>query len=100
MQRKTPNGEAFSLRDALRIAHPKADTAQRRILFGWIAGNVSDDVARDELPAVDRFLTAKAVTTPPKPCGSSPRRRCRGSSCLTRCCASPLCGRRWSTRLA
>ncbi|MEV7013312.1 TROVE domain-containing protein [Streptosporangium sp. NPDC051022] len=64
MQRKTPSGEAFSLRDALRIAHPAADTDQRRILFGWIAGNISDDEARDELPAVDRFLTAKAVTTP------------------------------------
>ncbi|GAA0944514.1 TROVE domain-containing protein [Nonomuraea longicatena] len=62
-QRKTPQGEAFDLRDALRIAHPKADTAQRATLFGWIAGNVADDVAREELPAIDRFLTAKAVTT-------------------------------------
>ncbi|MFI6813720.1 TROVE domain-containing protein [Nonomuraea sp. NPDC050328] len=62
-QRKTPQGEAFDLRDVLRIAHPVADTAQRKALFGWIAGNVSDDEARDELPAVDRFLTAKAVTT-------------------------------------
>lgn len=63
-QRKTPQGEAFSLRDVLRIAHPVADSGQRKVLFGWIAGNVSDDDARDELPAVDRFLTAKAVTTP------------------------------------
>ncbi|SDH67247.1 SS-A/Ro ribonucleoprotein [Sinosporangium album] len=62
-QRKTPQGEAFSLRDVLRIAHPAADDVQRRVLFGWIAGNVSDDEARDELVAVDRFLTAKAVTT-------------------------------------
>jgi 60 kDa SS-A/Ro ribonucleoprotein len=62
-QRKTPQGEAFSLRDVLRIAHPVADTGQRKVLFGWIAGNVSDDEARDELPAVDRFLTAKAVTS-------------------------------------
>ncbi|MER6949192.1 TROVE domain-containing protein [Nonomuraea sp. NPDC000554] len=62
-QRKTPQGEAFSLRDVLRISHPSADSDQRRTLFGWIAGNVSDDEARDELPAVDRFLTAKAVTT-------------------------------------
>ncbi|MFI7416416.1 TROVE domain-containing protein [Nonomuraea sp. NPDC049684] len=62
-QRRTPQGEAFALRDVLRIAHPVADTDQRRTLFGWIAGNVSDDEARDELPAVDRFLTAKAVTT-------------------------------------
>lgn len=63
-QRKTPSGEAFALRDALRIAHPKADSPQRQVLFGWLAGNVSDDEARDELPAVDRFLTAQAVTTP------------------------------------
>ncbi|GAA3097212.1 TROVE domain-containing protein [Streptosporangium carneum] len=63
MQRRTPQGEAFSLRDALRIAHPKADTVQRRALFGWIAGNVSDDQVREVVPAVDRFLTAKAVTT-------------------------------------
>ncbi|MFF0866882.1 TROVE domain-containing protein [Nonomuraea sp. NPDC003560] len=62
-QRRTPQGEAFALRDVLRIAHPVADSDQRRTLFGWIAGNVSDDEARDELPAVDRFLTAKAVTT-------------------------------------
>ncbi|GGK61571.1 RNA-binding protein [Sphaerisporangium melleum] len=62
-QRKTPQGEAFNLRDVLRIAHPSADGDQRKTLFGWIAGNISDDEARDELPAVDRFLTAKAVTT-------------------------------------
>ncbi|UBU10893.1 TROVE domain-containing protein [Nonomuraea gerenzanensis] len=63
-QRKTPLGESFDLRDALRIAHPAADDEQRRTLFGWIAGNVGDDRAREVLPAVDRFLTAKAVTTP------------------------------------
>ncbi|MEO3807515.1 TROVE domain-containing protein [Sphaerisporangium sp. B11E5] len=62
-QRKTPAGEAFALRDVLRMAHPAADSAQRKTLFGWIAGNVTDDEARDELPAVDRFLTAKAVTS-------------------------------------
>ncbi|MFI6317262.1 TROVE domain-containing protein [Nonomuraea sp. NPDC050556] len=62
-QRKTPQGEAFDLRDVLRIAHPTADSAQRKTLFGWIAGNLTDDEARDELPALDRFLTAKAVTT-------------------------------------
>lgn len=63
-QRKTPQGEAFDLRDVLRIAHPAADNPERKTLFGWIAGNVSDDDVRDELPAVDRFLTAKAVTSP------------------------------------
>ncbi|MGW6499299.1 TROVE domain-containing protein [Nonomuraea angiospora] len=63
-QRKTPQGEDFALRDALRIAHPKADSPERKTLFGWIAGTVSDDEARDELPAIDRYLTAKAVTSP------------------------------------
>ncbi|WP_237108716.1 TROVE domain-containing protein [Nonomuraea sp. MG754425] len=63
-QRRTPQGEAFDLRDVLRIAHPAADDEQRATLFGWIAGNVGDDRAREVLPAVDRFLTAKAVTTP------------------------------------
>lgn len=63
MARKTPSGEPFSLRDLLRIAHPKADTEQRRALFGWIAGNVPDEQAREALPSVDAFLTAKAVTT-------------------------------------
>ncbi|QFG24278.1 TROVE domain-containing protein [Actinomadura sp. WMMB 499] len=62
-QRKTPAGEAFALRDALRIAHPKADSAARRALFGWIAGNVSDADARGRVPAIDAFLTAQAVTT-------------------------------------
>ncbi|MDF5758165.1 TROVE domain-containing protein [Spongiactinospora sp. TRM90649] len=62
-QRRTPQGESFSMRDVLRIAHPVADSKERATLFGWIAGNVSDDEARDELPAIDRFLTAKAVTT-------------------------------------
>ncbi len=62
-QRKTPAGERFDLRDVLRIAHPVADSEQRKTLFGWIAGNVDDDQARAVLPAVDRFLTAKAVTS-------------------------------------
>ena len=63
MARKTPSGEPFSLRDVLRIAHPQADSEQRRALFGWIAGNVPDEQARAVLPSVDAFLTAKAVTT-------------------------------------
>lgn len=62
-QRKTPQGEAFSLRDVLRIAHPVAGDGQRRTLFGWIAGNVTNERAREALPAVDRYLTAKAVTS-------------------------------------
>lgn len=64
MARKTPSGEDFSLRDVLRIAHPQADSDERRALFGWIAGNVPDAQARAVLPAVDDFLTAKAVTSP------------------------------------
>ncbi|WP_206184977.1 TROVE domain-containing protein, partial [Thermoactinospora rubra] len=62
MRRKTPQGEDFSLRDVLRIAHPVADTEQRKTLLGWIAGNVADEQAREQLPSVDAFLTAKAVT--------------------------------------
>ncbi|MFI0450159.1 TROVE domain-containing protein [Actinomadura sp. 6N118] len=62
-QRKTPAGEAFALRDALRIAHPKADSPQRRALLGWIAGNVDDAEARGHVRAIDDFLTAQAVTT-------------------------------------
>ncbi|MFI6322019.1 TROVE domain-containing protein [Nonomuraea sp. NPDC050556] len=61
MQRRTPMGETFSLRDALRIAHPVPDDERRKALFGWIAGNVTDDEARRALPAIDRFLSAKAV---------------------------------------
>lgn len=45
--RKTPQGEPFSLRDVLRIAHPKPESPERRVLFGWIAGNVDDDEAVD-----------------------------------------------------
>jgi 60 kDa SS-A/Ro ribonucleoprotein len=63
MARKTPTGEPFALRDLLRIAHPQADSEQRRALFGWIAGNVTDERAREFLPSVDRFLAAKAVTS-------------------------------------
>jgi 60 kDa SS-A/Ro ribonucleoprotein len=63
MARKTPQGEPFSLRDVLRIAHPKAESEERRALFGWIAGNVPDERARAVLPSVDAFLTAKAVTS-------------------------------------
>ncbi|WP_433431351.1 TROVE domain-containing protein [Nonomuraea sp. CA-141351] len=62
-RRKTPQGEAFDLRDVLRIAHPAADGEQRKALFGWLAGNVTDEQAREALPAVHRFLTAKAVTS-------------------------------------
>lgn len=60
-QRKTPQGEALALRDVLRIAHPKATTPEQRALFGWLAGNVSDDDARSQIQAIDDFLVAKAV---------------------------------------
>jgi len=62
-QRVTPAGETFALRDALRIAHPKANTAERRALLGWLAGKVSDGEARSQVRAVDAFLSAQAATT-------------------------------------
>jgi 60 kDa SS-A/Ro ribonucleoprotein len=62
-QRVTPGGEAFTLRDALRIAHPKADTAERRALLGWLAGKVADGEARSQVQAIDVFLSVQAVTT-------------------------------------
>jgi len=64
MQRKTPAGETFALRDAVRIAHPVGETPARKALLGWLAGDVTDEAAARELPAVDKFLRAKAVTTP------------------------------------
>jgi 60 kDa SS-A/Ro ribonucleoprotein len=63
-QRKTPAGEAFDLTDAVRLAHPKTDVPERKVLLGWLAGKVTDEVAAQSLPAVDKFLSAKAVTTP------------------------------------
>lgn len=62
-QRKTPSGEGFALRDALRIAHVVADTPQRRALLGWIAGTVSDADASGIVPAINGFVTAQEVTT-------------------------------------
>jgi 60 kDa SS-A/Ro ribonucleoprotein len=62
-QRKTPAGEALALRDILRIAHPKADSPERKALLGWVAGTVTDGEAREAVPAIDAFLTAQAVTT-------------------------------------
>jgi hypothetical protein len=51
------------LGDALRIAHPKADTAEQRALLGWLAGKVADGEARSQVQAIDAFLSAEAVTT-------------------------------------
>lgn len=62
-QRRTPQGEPLALRDVLRIAHPQADTCEREALFGWLAGNVSDDIARQRVAAIDAYLEAQAVTT-------------------------------------
>jgi 60 kDa SS-A/Ro ribonucleoprotein len=61
LQRKTPAGEAFALRDALRIAHPSSVRPQVRTLFGWLAGNVDDAAARETVREIDLYLTAKAV---------------------------------------
>lgn len=62
-QRKTPQGEDLALRDVLRIAHPTPDTPARNALYGWLTGKVSDEQARELVPAIDAFLTAQAVTT-------------------------------------
>lgn len=62
-QRKTPAGEAFALRDALRISHPKADTPSRRALLGWIAGKVPDEEAAGQVPAIGAFLAAQAASS-------------------------------------
>lgn len=62
-QRRTPQGEPLALRDVLRIAHPQADTCEREALFGWLAGNVSDDIARQRVEAIDAYLEAQAVRT-------------------------------------
>lgn len=62
-QRKTPTGESLALRDILRIAHPKADTPERRALLGWLAGNVGDADAAAVIPAIDAFLASQAVTS-------------------------------------
>lgn len=63
-QRKTPAGEAFDLRDAIRMAHPASDTPERQLLFRWLAGKADDAEAARVLPAVDNFITAQAVKTP------------------------------------
>jgi len=74
-QRKTPAGEAFNLTDAVRIAHPRVEihdnmadddlvsVHQRKVLIAWLAGKITDELAASHLPAVDKFLRAKAVTT-------------------------------------
>jgi 60 kDa SS-A/Ro ribonucleoprotein len=63
-QRKTPQGEKMAVADMLRIAHPTPDSEARNALFGWVTGKVSDAEARVKVPALDRYLTAKAVKTP------------------------------------
>jgi 60 kDa SS-A/Ro ribonucleoprotein len=85
-QRVTPAGETFALRDALRIAHPKADTAEQRALPGWLAGNVAE--ARSQVQAVDAFLSARRPSPSPRSA------RCHGSSCRAACWRPPRCGRR------
>lgn len=61
MQRRTPQGELFHLRDILRLARPDPVTPERRALFGWITGAVPDDQARQQVRRIDDFLTARAV---------------------------------------
>lgn len=61
LQRRTPQGEEFHLRDVMRLAHPIADSPPRAALFGWIAGNVADAEARGLIRRVDDFLVAQAA---------------------------------------
>jgi 60 kDa SS-A/Ro ribonucleoprotein len=63
-QRATPAGEALALRDVIRVAHPHGSTDAHRVLVGWQAGTITDDLARVALPDVDDFLAAQAVATP------------------------------------
>ena len=62
-QRATPQGEAMTLRDVIRIAHPAGSSPEHATLIGWLAGRVSDDQARATLADVDNFLVAQAVTS-------------------------------------
>jgi len=61
--RKTPAGEDMALRDIIRLAHPRPATAEQAALLGWLTGKTSDEQAAALLPAVDAYLTARAVTT-------------------------------------
>jgi 60 kDa SS-A/Ro ribonucleoprotein len=73
LQRKTPAGEALALRDILRIAHPKTSRDEWGALFGWLAGNVPDDVARERVPEIDAYLAARAVTAQARSMGGERR---------------------------
>lgn len=65
-QRKTPSGEAFALRDVMRIVRPTPGEygPERAMLFAWLAGKADDAAAADVLPSVAKFIRAQAVTTP------------------------------------
>jgi len=68
-QRKTPAGEPFALRDAVRLGHPKKLPAEaesyreREVLLRWLAGKLTDAQAAETLPSVAKFTRAQAVTT-------------------------------------
>jgi len=68
-QRKTPAGEPFALRDAVRLGHPKKLPAEaesyreREVLLRWLAGKLTDVQAAETLPSVAKFTRAQAVTT-------------------------------------
>ena len=65
-QRKTPAGEQFALRDVMRIARPNPNDfpPDRKALFDWLGGGITDAQAADQLPAVAKFLRAQAAATP------------------------------------
>lgn len=62
-QRATAAGERMEVADVLRLSHPKPDTAVRDALFGWLTGKATDEEARAQVPAIDRFLKAQAAGT-------------------------------------
>lgn len=63
-QRKTPAGEAFDLRDALRLGHPSGLSPDQEMLFKWLAGKATDSQAAEQLRAVSSWQRAQAVKTP------------------------------------
>jgi 60 kDa SS-A/Ro ribonucleoprotein len=63
-QRKTPSGEDMSIRDVIRIAHPRGMTTEQQVLLSWLAGTTTDENASLHFPAVMSWCKAREVKTP------------------------------------